>query len=65
MMLSIMGSLYPDLWYCKMNFIPYISMDACAGNVTDVYKMGQDLLMRERLRNSPLLVGAAGAGRNC
>ena len=26
-----------------MNITPYISMDACAGNVTDVCKIGQEL----------------------
>ena len=31
-----------------MNFTPYIPMDACAGNVTDVYKIGQELLMSVR-----------------
>ena len=31
-----------------MNFTPYISMDACAGNVTDVCKIGQELLMSVR-----------------
>ena len=29
-----------------MNFTPYISMDACAGNVTDVCKIGQELSVR-------------------
>ena len=36
---------FSDLWHSKINFIQYISMDVCTGNVTDVCKTGQELRM--------------------